>query len=109
MSVAPKRSYKTAAAWFVVSLLLGVSNDALGKYLMQARWAPPTGLGPWQLTWGRLMAGLSLLLPLRWYHGRIARPTPYLQWHLVRGALFVAASSAWSHGLCHAPLATPLP
>ena len=88
-----------AIAWFVLSLIVGSSNDALMKYA-------GASISPWQVAFFRCLFGTLTLLPVMLYQGKSAFRTQRLRLHTVRGSLLFVAISLWSHGVQAAPITT---
>jgi len=85
--------------WFILSLFVGVGNDALTKYLSQS-------IHPWQIIFLRLALGVALLFPLMLYKGSSAFRTNRLSLHIIRGMIFFMALYSWSYGVSQSPITT---
>src|SRR3569623_1557187 len=92
-------NYQKAILWFMLSLVVGCSNDAIMKYM-------GTCVSPWQVAFFRCLFGTMSLLPLMLYHGSVAFKTHRPWLHLLRGGLLFIAISTWCHGVKEAPIAT---
>jgi len=92
-------NYLQAILWFVLSLVVSCSNDALMKY---------TGatISPWQVAFFRCLFGTISLLPLMVYYGSTSFTTHRPWLHVLRGGLFFIAMALWSHGVKVAPITT---
>lgn len=92
-------SYLKAIMWFVLSLFVSCSNDAITKYV-------GIHMSPWQVAFFRCFFGTLTLLPLMLYHGPVSFQTHRPSLHVLRGGLLFIAISLWSHGVKTAPITT---
>lgn len=91
--------YLKSIGWFVISLVISSSNDALTKYI-------GVHIDPWQVAFFRCLFGTGSLLPLMFYHGSISFQTHRLWLQMLRGGLLFVAISLWSHGVKVVPITT---
>tara|TARA_B100001248_G_scaffold132039_2_gene99211 strand:- start:14943 stop:15893 length:951 start_codon:yes stop_codon:yes gene_type:complete len=98
MSTSPKSNrYFVGIAWFVLSLVIGISNDALTKHLGQE-------LHSVQITFLRFLFGTLSLLPFMLYYGKDAFYTSRLGMHVFRGGLLFGGIALFCYGLVIAPM-----
>ncbi|MEM9738017.1 MAG: DMT family transporter [Bacteroidota bacterium] len=86
-------NYPKAIVYFIGSLLVSVNNDILSKLLSTA------GLPAGEITFFRLSLGVFYLLGYRLYSREVGKATVFFPRQILRGALFVLASTLWTYGL----------
>ena len=89
-------SYSKGVSWFVISLLIGCSNDAITKYLTTIR-----SLHLAQVTFFRLLLGSAwlILYIIVVQYPRHKLQTQHIVFHTIRGSGFLLATYLWSYGL----------
>ena len=85
-------NYITGVFWFLLSLVISVSNDVIARGLSGS-------LHFTQISFFRFFFSTITLLPLCLYYGKNALKTSNIYIHLVRGALLFFGISAWIKGL----------
>lgn len=85
-------NYITGVFWFLLSLVISVSNDVIARGLSGS-------LHFAQISFFRFFFSTITLLPLCLYYGKNALKTSNIYIHLVRGALLFFGISAWIKGL----------
>ena len=98
MSRSRLQSFK-AVVWFLLSLIVGCSNDAIMKYVS-------THIDPWQVAFFRCFFGAVTLLPFMLYQSKVSFKTHRPWLHMFRGGVLFVAMSLWSHGIKSAPITT---
>jgi S-adenosylmethionine uptake transporter len=88
-----------AILWFVLSLIVSCTNDAMTKYLGES-------LHPWEITFFRFLFGVITLLPFMLYQGKQAFQTSRPKLHILRGMLIFVAIGLWGQGIQSAPITT---
>ena len=91
--------YFKAILWFLLSLIISCSNDAITKYLGLT-------LDAWEITFFRFAFGGLTLLPMMIYHGKRAFITHRWTLHFFRGLFIFLAISLWGQGVKLAPITT---
>ena len=92
-------NYLQAVLWFILSLTVSCSNDALMKYIGAT-------INPWQVAFFRCLFGTVSLLPLMVYHGSASFTTHRPWLHVLRGGVLFIAIALWSHGVKAVPITT---
>lgn len=90
-------NYFRGIAWFILSLIISVTNDVFAKYLGE-------NLHSVQITFLRYFFGTISLLPFMLYYGKSSFYTSRIGLHLIRGALLFCAIALWCFGLTQAPI-----
>lgn len=85
-------NYITGVFWFLLSLVISVSNDVIARYVSG-------NLHFTQISFFRFLFSTLTLLPLCLYYGKDALKTSNIYIHLVRGALLFFGISTWIQGL----------
>lgn len=93
----PSSNYLRGISWFILSLVISITNDVFSKYLGQ-------NLHSVQITFLRFLFGTISLLPFMFYYGRKSFYTSRIGLHVVRGGLLFAAIALWIFGLTQAPI-----
>ena len=89
--------YVRGVSWFILSLMISISNDGLTKYLGQ-------NLHSLEITFLRFFFGTLSLLPFMLYYRKKAFYTSRIGLHVVRGGLLFAGIALWCYGLTIAPI-----
>lgn len=84
--------YFRGVAWFVLSLVISITNDVFAKYLGQ-------DMHPVQITFLRFFFGTLALLPFMVYCGANAFKTSRVTLHIFRGGLLFGGIALWCFGL----------
>jgi len=92
-------SYFKAIFWFILSLIVSCSNDAITKYLGYT-------LDAWEITFFRFAFGVLTLLPIMIYQGKGAFATHRWIMYLLRGVFIFLAISLWGQGVRLSPITT---
>mmetsp|Transcript_9898 Transcript_9898/g.22860 ORF Transcript_9898/g.22860 Transcript_9898/m.22860 type:complete len:296 (-) Transcript_9898:1897-2784(-) len=95
----PRLHYFKAILWFVMSLIVGCTNDAIMKYV-------GTYIGSWQVTFFRCFFGAGTVFLLMCYRGFASFQTSHPWLHVIRGVLLVVAMGLWGRGVQEAPITT---
>lgn len=90
-------NYLRGISWFILSLVISVTNDVFAKYLGQ-------NLHSVQITFLRFLFGTLSLLPFMIYYGKKSFYTSRIGLHLIRGVLLFCAIALWCFGLTQAPI-----
>ena len=85
-------NYITGVFWFLLSLVISVSNDVIARYVSSS-------LHFTQISFFRFLFSTITLLPLCLYYGKDALKTSNIYIHFLRGALLFFGISAWIKGL----------
>lgn len=95
----PARSsnYLRGVLWFILSLVISVTNDVFAKHLGQ-------NLHSVQITFLRFLFGTLSLLPFMIYYGKQSFYTSRIGLHVIRGGLLFCAIALWCFGLTQAPI-----
>jgi S-adenosylmethionine uptake transporter len=91
--------YFKAILWFLLSLIISCSNDAITKYLGRT-------LHAWEITFFRFAFGGLTLLPIMIYQGKRAFRTHRWTLHFFRGLFIFLAISFWGQGVKVSPITT---
>lgn len=91
--------YFKATLWFLLSLILSCSNDAITKYLGRT-------LDAWEITFFRFAFGALILLPMMLDQGKRAFITHRWTLHFFRGLFIFLAISLWGQGVKISPITT---
>lgn len=91
------RNYVIGVGWFILSLVISVTNDVFQKYLGD-------NLHAYQIVFMRFFFGCITLLPFMFYFGGKSFYTSRIGLHVVRGALLFAGIALWCYGLVIAPI-----
>lgn len=89
--------YLVGTAWFVLSLIVSVTNDAFSKFLSN-------DLPFVEVVFLRFFFGSLSLIPFMIYYGKKSMYTSRIGLHVVRGVLLFCAIALWVLGLMHAPI-----
>lgn len=94
-----KRSldYLTGISWFILSLVISITNDVFQKHLGE-------NLHSIQITFLRFFFGTICLLPFMFYYGKQSFYTSRMSVHVIRGVLLFGGIALWCFGLTRAPI-----
>ncbi len=99
VNLASKRAvFFVSVAWFILSLVVSVSNDVLSKGLGSTMPAV-------QVAFFRFLFSTITLLPFMLYYGRSSFATQRPMVHVLRGSLLFFGITLWCYGLTVVPIA----
>lgn len=91
------RKYVIGVMWFILSLLISVTNDVFQKYL-------GNNLHSFQIVFMRFLFGSIVLIPFMLFYGKKSFQTSRIGLHVARGALLFGGIALWCYGLVIAPI-----
>lgn len=93
-------NYLKGIIWFILSLIVGCTNDAMMKCLGEA------SLTAWQITFFRYFFATIFIIPILIYKPGLSFKLHSLSMQITRGAILVLAMVLWNYGLKLVPLGT---
>lgn len=92
-------NYFIGISWFILSLLISVSNDIVAKYL-------GVRLHSFEVAFFRFLFSALILIPFIFYFGKQTLKTNRPFVHITRGVLLFFGMTSWTYGLSIAPVTT---
>ena len=93
------KSYFISISWFILSLVIGIANDSIVKYLA-------TNINFYQIAFFRFAFSALILTPFLLHKGLSSMKTKNIWIHILRGGLLFFGMVSWVKGLSFVHLAT---